>query len=122
MKSASAKLTGFKRREFLAGLALELCNSSARKGETIFGCSRITFTKGLGELRNGIKCCDNFSGRGRKKCVEILPSIEDDIIDLIKDENQTDPTFKTTFKYLRITARKVRECLIKLMFPSCTTY
>lgn len=113
MKNASAKLTGFKRREFIAELAFELCSSSARKGETIFGCSRITFTKGLGELRNGIKCCDNFSARGRKKCVEIFPSLRADIVDLIKDKNQTDPTFKTTFKYLRITAKRVREHLIK---------
>lgn len=37
IKSAAAKLTGFKRRGYLAEVALKYCDGSARKAESLFG-------------------------------------------------------------------------------------
>ena len=55
---------------------------------------------------------DNYSARGRKKTEALLPYLERDIRALVDEEAQTDPKFQTTFRYLKVTAREVRDQLI----------
>ena len=50
VKKAAEKLTGAKRREYLAEITLELLDGNVRKAEREFGCSRVTVEKGIKEL------------------------------------------------------------------------
>jgi hypothetical protein len=51
--------------------------------------------------------------RGRKRSEEHLPQLLDDIQAIVDEQSQTDPTFKTTRLYTRITAQEVRQQLIR---------
>ena len=66
---------------------------------------------GLHERRTGIRCCDNFTARGRRKFEEQSPPLADEIHALVQPESQADPKFQTVFAYTRITARQVRQQL-----------
>ncbi len=64
------------------------------------------------ELESGIACIDAFSARGRKRAEERLPNLLNDIEAIADEQSQTDPTFKTTRLYTRISAKEVRKQLI----------
>ena len=112
LKDAAKKLTGSKKRAFIAQVTIDYWNSSPRRAETELGWSRKAIALGIKELETGIVCVDNYQGRGRKKTEELLPNLELDIRDLIDDYSQADPKFKSSFKYTKISARRVREALI----------
>jgi transposase len=113
IRSASKKLTSFKRRQFQAEMAVKYCNGSSRVAEDVFGWRRTTVETGLGELRSGIWCCDNTKARGRKKTEVIQPRMEQRIRELAESNAQVDPKFQTTLTFTRITAKRVRDELLK---------
>ena len=113
IRLAAKKLTGFKRREFQAEMAIKYCNSSPRLAETRFGWDRNTVAKALGEKRTGIRCLDNYSQRGRKRTEELNPEIQQAIVELAEPHAQADPKFQTTLAYTRVTATAVRTELLK---------
>ena len=112
LKDAAKKLTGSKKRAFMAKVTVDYLDSSPRKAETQLGWSREAIATGLKELETGIVCVDNYRARGRKKTEELLPKLEQDISDLIDSHCQVAPKFKSTFKYTKVSARAVREALI----------
>ncbi len=112
LKDAAKKLTGFKKRAFMAQVTIDYLDSSPRKPQTQLGWSRNAITVGLKELETGIVCVDNYQARGRKKTEELLPNLETDISDLIDNYSQADPKFQSTFAYTKVSARAVREALI----------
>lgn len=112
IRLAAKKLTGFKRREFQAEMALKYCNGSPRLAETRLGFDRTTVAKALGEKRTGIRCLDNYSQRGRKRTEDINPKFEQAIIAIAEPQSQADPKFQTTLAYTRITAAAVRKALL----------
>jgi hypothetical protein len=111
IKDAAKKLTGNQKRDFIAKVAEDYCNSSARKAETVFGWCRHSVQLGLHERRTGIICVDNYRARGRHKSEKKLPNLEEDIRSLVDVQAQADPKFQSTFLYARISARAVREAL-----------
>jgi hypothetical protein len=113
IKSAAAKLTGFKRREYMAEVASQYCDGSARKAERWFGWGREAVRTGLHEKRTGIRCLDNFAARGRKKAEEKSPLLVEEIERIVEPYTQADPKFQTPLAFTRITARTVREELFK---------
>jgi len=113
IKSAAAKLTGFKRREFMAEMALKYCDGSARKAESLFGWGRDAARTGLGEKRTGIHCLDNFAARGRKKTEVIFPQLGEEIKRIVEPHAQADPKFQTPVAFTRMTAETVRNELLK---------
>lgn len=113
IRSASKKLTGFMRRQFQAETALKYCDGSPRIAEDVFGWRRTTVATGLGELRTGIRCCDNTKARGRKKTEVIQPRMEERVRELAESNAQVDPKFQTALTYTRITAKRVRDELLK---------
>ena len=112
LKDAAEKLTGFKKRAFMAQVTIDYLNSSPRQAESQLGWSRAAIAVGLKELETGIVCVDNYQARGRKKTEELLPNLETDISDLIDNYSQADPKFQSTFAYTKVSARAVREALI----------
>ena len=111
IKQAARKLTGFRRRAFQAEVATTFCDGSPRRAERAFGWGRDAVNTGLHELRTGIRCCDDFTTRGRHKLEEQSPQLADEIHALVQPESQADPKFQTPFAYTRMTARQVREQL-----------
>jgi hypothetical protein len=112
IRDAARKLTGPKRRQFEAQVALDYLGGSARKAQTVFGWSSKTVVLGLNELRTGITCIDNFTMRGRHRCEAVQPQLLEDILALVEPHSQTDPKFQSRFKYTRMTAKAVRQALI----------
>ena len=101
------------RRIFMARVVKSLGYGGQRRAETELGWVRSTIRKGMHELESGFECYDNFSGRGRKAIEEHLPNLLDDIKAIVDAESQTDPSFKTTRLYIRLSAEEVRKQLIE---------
>jgi hypothetical protein len=102
---------GARRRRFIAQ-TVEALGLSQRQASRALGWARDTVRKGMHELHSGITCLDHFSARGRKPVEARLPSLRADICDLVLDHLQTDPTFRTTRLYCRVSAAEVRQQLI----------
>jgi len=111
-KDAARKLTGEKKRAFIAQVALDYYAGSARKTERALGWDRVSIQRGVDSLSTGIPYQDNYSARGRKKTEVLLPNLEQDIRDLVDGSAQADPKFQTTFRYLKVSAQAVRDQLI----------
>jgi Rhodopirellula transposase DDE domain len=110
-KDAAKKLTGNRKRDFMAKVTEDYFDSSARKAETVLGWNRHSIQLGLHERRTGIVCVDNYQARGRHKSEVVLPNLEADIHALVDAQAQADPKFQSTFLYARISARALREAL-----------
>lgn len=111
-KTAEA-LKGSARRMFMAQVVQALGKGGQRRAEIELGWQRRSIRKGMHELESGFRCYDNFSARGRKPVEHHLPNLLDDIKAIVDAESQTDPTFKTTRLYTRLSAAEVRKQLIK---------
>ena len=70
LEETAKKLSGAKRREYIAMITNELLDGNARKAERVFGWGRTTVKKGIRELATEIKCIDIYSARGNKKTEE----------------------------------------------------
>ena len=105
-------LKGSDRRKFMARVVKALGHGGQLYVEQEFHWSRETITKGKHELRSGLDIVDNFSARGIKRVEERLPNLLEDIKAVVDGEAQTDPTFKTTELFTRITSKEVRNRLI----------
>jgi hypothetical protein len=110
--SAALKLTGHKRREFVAEVTLALCEGNARRSEERFGWSRETALKGMRERASGIRCLENFAGRRRPAAEERNPQLAADIRAIVEPKTQADPELKSSRRYTNLSAREVREALL----------
>ncbi|MCP4487587.1 MAG: hypothetical protein GY820_09775 [Gammaproteobacteria bacterium] len=113
IKDAARRLTGFDRRSYQADIAIKYFSGSVRKTERAMGWGRKTVEKGLKETESGIKCMDNFRGRGRKRTEEKYPNLKKDIKELAEPHTQADPALKSSLCYTRITAKAMRKALIE---------
>lgn len=112
-KDAAQKLTGNRKRDFMAKVAEDYLEGSARRAETMFGWNRHSVQLGLHERRSGMLCVDAYDARGRHRSEEKIANLEADIRALVEEQSQADPKFQTTFAYARVSARGVREALMK---------
>ncbi len=106
------QLKGSARRLFLARIVKELGPGGASRAERELGWNRKTIRKGTHEVESGIVCVDAFGARGRKLAEEHLPNLLVDLKAIVDGQSQTDPQFKNTRLYTRLTAREVRRQLI----------
>lgn len=112
LKETAEDLHGARRRRFTAQ-AVESLGLSQHQAALRLGWARDTVRKGIHELRSGITCVDNFSARGRKPAESHLPTLFQDLRNLVTDHLQTDPTFRTTRLYCRLSAAEVRKQLLQ---------
>ena len=108
---AAKALKGSDRRMFMARIVKSLGRGGQSFAERELNWARTTIRKGLHELEKG-PIQDNFSARGRKPVEFHLPDLLDHIRQIVDDQSQTDPTFRTTRLYTRLSARAVRQELI----------
>src|ERR1700752_5277642 len=126
IRETSEAFSGPRRRRYIAR-TLEQFPLSQRRAQRLFGWGRDTIRKARHEARTGITCLDATSRRGRKPAEFHLPRLLDDIRAIVGDHCQTDPTFRTTRLYCRLTAPEVRRQLIARKgytdaeLPSATT-
>ena len=113
IKDAAQKLTSYRKRAFMAKVAEDYFEGSARKAERYLGWNRKAVQLGLHERRTGLTCVDNYHARGRHLSETKLPNLVTDIEELVDGSAQADPKFQTTFYYMRVSARAVREALIE---------
>lgn len=112
LNETKASLKGYQRRHFMAQIVKTLCGGSPMKAEKELGWNRMTLSKALRELEGGFCYIDRYYARGRKAAEEHLPHLLDDIRELAERYSQTDPTFRTTQSYTRLTTKALRQQLI----------
>jgi hypothetical protein len=105
-------LKGSARRVFMARTVKELGPGGQRQAERDLGWSRVIIRKGTRELERGIPIADNFAARGRKRAEDHLPHLLADITAIVDSQSQTDPQFRSTRLYTRLSAAEVRRQLI----------
>ena len=107
------QLNGQARRLFMASVVTGMGRGGAAWAKRELGWDRTTVRKGLHELESGVVCLDNVRMRGRKGFSAKLPQLEDDLRAIGEASSQTDPTFRTTQLYRRLTAGEARRQLIE---------
>lgn len=107
------ELKGSGRRLFMARTAESLGPGGQRQAERELGWNRKTIRKGMRELNSGFRCLDAYCARGRKRAEVHLPNLLTDIETIVDSQSQTDPSFKTTRLYTRLSAAEVRRQLIE---------
>lgn len=113
LRETAKVLKGASRRRFMAQIVLELGYGGQSKAERELGWNRGTMRKGISEVTSGITQVDNYRARGRKKAEWYLPNLLEDIQTIVDCNSQTDPSFQTKRLYTRLSARQVREELIR---------
>ncbi len=112
LKETAKKLKGSDRRLFMARTVRSLGPGGQRRAARALGWGRDTIRKGTCELTSGLRCHDNYAGRGRKRAEEHLPSLLEDIKAIVDGQSQSDPQFKSKRLYTRLSAAEVRRQLI----------
>ena len=110
--SGARRLTGYQRRSFMAEVATELCDGSARQAERRFGWGRDTVETGLNESRQGMRCLENFAARGRLRSEQKDPQLAADLRAIVEPHTHADPELKSSRRYTNLSAAEVREALI----------
>ena len=105
-------LKGSARRVFMARTVKELGVGGQRRAERELGWSRAIIRKGTRELESGVPVQDNFAARGRKRAEVHLPHLLTDIAAIVDSQSQTDPQFRCTRLYTRLSAAEVRRQLL----------
>lgn len=106
-------LKGYARRHFMAEVVEHFLDGSPTRAERELGWNRKTLKKALLERAGGFCFIDRFHERGRKRAEDHLPDLLDDIRQIADESSQTDPTFRTTRLYTRLSASEVRNQLIE---------
>ncbi len=111
LQRGAQRLTGHQRRLFLAEVTVELCGGNARQAERRFGWGRETIDKGLHELRQGMRCVENFAARGRPRWEDHDAQLARDIRELVEPHTQADPELKSSRRYSNWSAAEVLQAL-----------
>jgi hypothetical protein len=110
--TTAKELKGSARRLFMARTVKELGSGGQQRAARELGWGRMTIRKGVRELDSGFACIDAVSLRGRKRAEDHLPNLLSDITAIVDGQSQTDPQFRTSRLYTRLSAREVRRQLI----------
>jgi hypothetical protein len=113
IQTAVGLLKGAAKRLFMASVVLQMGRGGQSRAAQEFGWNRDLIRKGMHELQTGITCVDAFSARGRKCWEKRYPELIQDIEEIVDAHCETDPTFRTTRLYRRLTAKEVRRQLLE---------
>jgi Rhodopirellula transposase DDE domain len=112
IRSAARRLKGYQRRLFMAEVAAQLCEGSARQAERRFGWGRQTVETGLHEASGRIRCVENFTAKGQKRSEDKNPKLAADIRAIVEPHTQADPELKSSRLYTNLSAAEVLQALI----------
>lgn len=111
-KETAEQLQGWSRRTFMAKVVNAMGRGGQRQAEAELEWCRDTIRKGQRELAGDFCYMDRTGLRGRKPAEEHLPDLLSDMDEIAVEQSQTDPTFKTTRLYTRLSAAEMRRQLI----------
>jgi Rhodopirellula transposase DDE domain len=111
-RATAKSLKGHEQRVFMARVVKLLGQGGQSQANRELGWSRDTIRKGMHEVESGMAWLDAYSARGRKRAEELLPHLLEDIQAIVDGQSQTDPSFKSTRLYTRLSAAAVRQALI----------
>ena len=111
LQQGANRLKGYERRLFMAEVTLKLWDGNPRIAERRFGWGRETVAKGLHELRQGVRCLESFSARGRPRLEDQNPQLAHDIRAIVEPHTQADPELKSDRRYSNLSAAEVWEAL-----------
>ena len=114
INETKASLKGYQCRHFMAETVKTICKGSPMKAERELGWNRGTIKKALEEWEGQFCYIGQGHLRGRKKAEEHLPKLLADIDEIADQFSQTDPTFRTTRLFTRLTAAQMRQQLIEI--------
>jgi hypothetical protein len=109
----ATKLKGSDRRQFMAEVVQGLGIGGQTLAERELGWNRRTIRKGMQEFISGEAVVDGYARSGLKRIEVKLPHLLEDIQVLVDPQAQTDPSFKSTRLYTRLSAAEVRRQLIE---------
>ena len=102
LKLASENLKGSARRMFLGQIAIDLGRGGKSLVSNYLNISRQTLRKGIREVESGEVQKDRFNERGRKPLSQTNPELVATIKKIVDAASQTDPQFKSTRLYTRL--------------------
>lgn len=105
-------LKGHARRVFQARSVRALGVGGQNRAEREFGWSGAVIRKGERELSTGIECLDGRCNGGQKPAEVIFPNLISDIKAIVDGQSQTDPQFRNSRLYTRLSAAEVRRQLM----------
>ena len=108
------RLKGSDRRQFMAEVVKSLGFGGQIIAERELGWNRRTIRKGMQELEHEMSIADSFKLRGRKPIEHQLTFLVEDIRSIVDPQSQTDPSFKSTRLYTRLSSAEVRRQLIEV--------
>ena len=112
IKNATSTMSRVERRRFQTQVVMDHCDGNTSLAKTLFGWDQETTRKALLELESGTTIPDR-PRKSRPTFSEKLPNLQNDIRSLVDPNSQTHPTFQASFRYTRVTAKAVREALVK---------
>jgi len=112
-RKTAEKLKGSDRRQFMAEVVKGLGIGGQTFAEQELGWNRRVIREGRRELERGKPNEEGRKRSGRHRIERKLPNLLTDIKSIVDGQSQTDPSFKSTRLYTRITAAEVRRQLIE---------
>lgn len=113
LNETKKSLKGYAQRHFMAETVETFCEGKAQKAEQALGWNRKTIQKAMEERRGQFCYVDRRHLSGRKKTEDHLPNFLNDLHEIAEQFSQTDPTFRTTRLFTRITSAEMRTQLIE---------
>lgn len=112
-QAASKNLKGSSRRKFMAGIVESLGRGGLSYCAKELGWDPKTMRKGRQEVESGVNCADRPTNPGRKRTEEWLPTLLDEIRQILDEQSQIDATFQSERLYTRLSVGEVRTQLIE---------
>lgn len=100
------------RRQAMGDVTMTILDGKSRVAEEVFGWSRSAVSTGINELRAGIVCVNDLSGRHKPKSEEKHPELLADIRELLEPSSQAEPRLRTTLLYTNMSAQSVYDALV----------
>ncbi len=112
-QEAVKNLKGSARRKFMAGIVESLGHGGLSYCARELGWDPKTMRKGRQEVENGVDFADRPTNPGRKRTEERLPTLLEDLRQILDEQSQTDATFQSERLYTRLSVQEVRTQLIE---------
>lgn len=112
-QEAAKNLKGSARRQFMAGIVESLGRGGLSYCARALGWDPKTMRKGRQEVASGVAFADRPTNPGRKRTEERLPTLREDLRQILDEQSQTDATFQSERLYTRLSVQAVRTQLIE---------
>lgn len=112
IQRATKLLSGSDKRAFMAFACKELCDSSPRQAEELFGWGREAVAKGLQESASDYQAPERIETRGNKRSEDRNPQLKIDIQLIVEPHTHADPELRSERLYANLSAEEVREALL----------